>query len=722
MFHFFIQAGNQSFQQTVSHEVLLGSAAISNSPDILSGLARFHPLEYARATNGYVYVTSGLDAPLKWDGIKRQFETVGVIAPTTAVSLAPLGSGSITGDYRAYVRFVDGDGNPSNLSPPSDIETFTSDGAVVYTAVPVPTEDKVVRRQILRNTAGQFLVFYVDVDTTDLTGTTFGSTRTDNQLRTREPFALFNEDLSTFLGSRHGLPPNDKPLVAYYQSRLWMYGETAYTAGHVSVTFGSTTVTGIGTEWTEAMEDRFLYVTGSDRPHGIESIDEATQTMTLATAYVGGTDLFAAYRIRSARNRRHLLYYSDAGLFDGWPSTQALEVASSDDIDDEGTGLVSTQSFLYILQRRHIYRTTYRVDPARDGGIFLAARRGVVNNRSWVNVDGYMYCLDDRGIYRFDGSESTEDLSASIQDIFYFSREVGELRINWDSAQHFHASHDRADATIRWFVSFSGEYLPRHAICYNYSTPQWWIEEYPFSMGASCLFKRAQSLPMAAGRYRKVYALMIEHLDIVDAGEGVTRGSVVSSARRSLTVSSGTVFPMAGVVGAPIAIVEGRGKEQWRLITSVSGTRINVNTPWTESPDSTSTYQIGAFPWSWKSGWVPWPVYEWNQPRRVNLGFEPSETPNKLSLRLYQDYAREPIDWSLSWPRNPSDTSHVETEVDEPDVEVDLQQPRGFARLTIDSYSVYDEFRPEILSVELKGFASASPTTVYQIGIDGAVQ
>jgi hypothetical protein len=721
-FFFFTAAGaRSSYAERIRHTILFDSENVTNSPDLITDLPRFHPLEFARAPNGYVYIASGLDSVFKWDGVNRELLTVGVIAPTVAPVIAATGAGDITGRYRAYLRFVDADGNVSNLSPVSNTLTADSNSTIVYTNVQAPTEDKVVRRQLLRNTTGQFLVFYVDVDTTDLSSSTFSSTNTDANLRNLTAVPLFDDSLSVSLADRFGIPPNDKPFIAFYQNRLWLYGEVPYEEGNVQVTFGSATVTGIGTEWTAEMANRLLYVLDADGSYLITSVDEDSQALTLSTEYISSSDKFAIYKIRPLPTRRHRLFYSEAGLYDSWPSTQGIDIASSDDVDDDGTGLVSTHSFLYIIQRRHIYRLSFLEDPAVDGGIFLSARRGCVNNRSWVSVDGWLYCLDDRGIYRFDGSSKVEDLSQPIQDLFYFDREPEDLRINWGGARFFHASHDRNDATIRWFVAFSGEYLPRHALCYNYSVPQWWIEEYPFAVGDSTIFKAISSIPLVAGRYRKVFTLQVGTLDLVDEDEGETRSDVSAFTRRSLTATPDVAFPPSAVVGAPVGIVDGRGKGQWRRIATVSGTTISLTQPWIIDPDTeTSVFQIGGMPWRWRSGWSQWPVTEHNQARRISVGFQPTDTAAEMDLRVYEDYARAPTNWALKWPRIPSDSTGIETEPDNPDAELDLEQEKGFSYLTLDGFNLYDEFRGDIVSAELRGFSARSPVVIYQLRIQGA--
>src|SRR5207244_493237 len=141
-------------------------------------------------------------------------------------------------------RFLDVDGNPSNLSPVSDalqagtvthhdaptdaqgnpiiapVQPTLPPGIFVQSAstgfspgqpelgyfefkgaksltisnLDGPTEapGHVTRRQILRNTSGQTLVFYVEVDTTDLAATSFTLTKVDGDLAAGEAVPLYD--------------------------------------------------------------------------------------------------------------------------------------------------------------------------------------------------------------------------------------------------------------------------------------------------------------------------------------------------------------------------------------------------------------------------------------------------------------------------------------------------------------------------------------------------
>lgn len=711
-----------SMQRTmrVNHTLILRQGPAVEGPAIQSGLPRGYPLEFARTTDGYIYMASGLGPVTKWDGLAPQVKLSGVEAPITAPVLSFTGSGgSITGTYQAYVRFLDGDGNVSNLSPVSNTATATNNTTAVYSNVAVPESDNVVIRQILRNTAGQALTFYVDIETTNLFETDFTSALTDSELRLREPVALFDPELILNIANFHDPPPDDKPIISFYQNRLWLYGVVDYSVGHAHVITGSTTVTLIGADVNETMEGRLLYIDGADRYYLIEEVDEAAQTLTLGDAYRGITDKWASYTITPDANRRHLLCYSEPGEFDSWRESQNIVVASSDDIDDEGTGLISTQSFLFIVQRRHIYRLTFFQDPIIDGGIFLSARRGCVNNRCWVTVDGFVYLLDDRGIYRFDGSEAVEEISQPIQDLFYFDRPEGELRLNWSSSKFWSASHDRNDSTIRWFVAFSGMRYPRHAICFNYSVPQWWIEEMQWPMGDSCLLKQANPIPVVTSSADRVFAIGVGTLDHLDVDSGDTLMTATSAGVRSITAPTTATLP-ASLVGTPIGIVAGRGKRQIRTIVSVSGRTINVDRPWDVKPDDTSQFRLGAIPYSWRSNWMRWTPGETDQTRRVVLSYDPMPEETDMDLRVFYDYGDEPRDWSLTWPINVNAGSGLMTVKGDPDAVVDLTQEKGYSYLQLDAMREYGEWRKDVISFEIRGYSGNEAIRIHAIDVEGA--
>jgi hypothetical protein len=96
-------------------------------------------------------------------------------------------------------------------------------------------------------------------------------------------------------------------------------------------------------------------------------------------------------------------------------------------------GLLVKGQFLYVVERRHVYRLTFQEDPLGDGFTFLTIERGCVNNRCHVTVEGITYMLDEAGIHGFDGQE-TENASDPIQNIFQVDG-TEPLQVDWTADQ-----------------------------------------------------------------------------------------------------------------------------------------------------------------------------------------------------------------------------------------------------------------------------------------------
>jgi hypothetical protein len=728
---------------------------------------------------------NGFDPPMKWDGLADQATTVGVQPPTTALVIGGSGTGPIVGTYYAYCRFVDKDGNYSNLSPIAgpynaqsqtgvvtdatnaspiviksaghslatgtmvkisgvggntsanitttitviDNDHFSLDGShgtaaytgsgtwvsgiktIVYSNVPIPAEAKVVRRQILRNTDGQTQTFYVDVDTQDLTSTTFSSTMGDELLASQEAQALFDSS-GAILANRFTVPPSHKAVIAFHQDRMFMAVQIDENHGSVQTTFGSTSVQGIGTSWPPSMAGRYLYVVGARKSYYISSIDTANQVLTLDSPYTDPSDNFAKYAIRPAPAESRLVYYSEAGLPEAWPATNALSLVED---GDEITGLMPKGSFIYFLERQHIYRFTFQTDPARDGSVFLSSDRGCINNRCWVVVDATAYMLDMQGIHAFTGGEENEPISDQIQEIFR-PGSTQPKRINWAAQKWFHCSHFAPQETIRWFVALSGCTLPRHALCYNYRQKRWWDEEYPFPIGGACS-GRVQGVQQVflGAPARKVYGMWQGTLDGPDPGLGTTRGTVTDVSPTSITDSAAT-FPPKGLVNSPLVIVDGTGKGQMRKIHSVAGQTIYVITPWLVLPDQSSVYQIGGIPYTYSSTWFRFIPSEENMERKIEVIFQTLAHASIMNVRVRYDFADDPVVFQVT--RISSQNNGVGTLKGSPDIELDLTKPNGFSIQRLPGYKEINIDGPRYVQVELKGVTNQDPFSVYQINFD----
>lgn len=595
------------------------------------------PDSFTETAEGTILIANGIDKVLRWNGETNQAEPAGIEAPTTAPTIAGSGSGSLTGDYYAFVRFVDRDGNVSNLSPISALLEASSVAKITYSAVPVSAEPAVVRRQILRNTDGQTDVFYVDVDTEELDTTYFESTTSDTDLAENEAVPLF--DSSGFpLANRHDPPPSTHPFLAQHINRVWAAGYQPYAEGSVQVTRLSTTVTGVGTAWPATFAGRFLYVQG--RPaYEIASVDVDNQTLELTEPYIQDTDQFAQYVIQPPPGERNSLRWSEAGLPQSWPPINALALPEDGDVV---TGIAEFGSFLYVFKRRRTYRMTAQVDPAKDGFIFYALGRGCVNHRCMVIVEEKMYSLDESGVFVTSGGGAVKQLSVPIQNLF---RQGDSSAINWHASRFFHANFDQSGETIRWFLSTRSSYLPRTALCLHYPSEKWWTEEYPIPVGCSVSARLSRpsqgwgdgpAQVFLGGPAGAVYTLS-GLLDGPSAAGPTTRGNPTSLGVDSLTDLNAS-FDTTASINAPVAIVDGRGTGQFRRIVAATATELTLDEPWTVMPTTSSVYQIGAIPVKLATGRMRFAPTETQGGRSAEIQFEPTAVAMKMNFAIELDF------------------------------------------------------------------------------------
>jgi hypothetical protein len=672
-------------------------------------------MEYFAATSdGFLLAANGIDPVLRWDGLTRQMEEAGLAPPATALTVTGNSLGTISGTYYAYSRFVDAYGNVSDLSPLAGPVIFEDILNVAYSDVPAPASAKVKRRQILRNTSGQTSVFYVDIDTEDLTSASFTSAKTDALLQSQEAVALFDEK-GLPLANTNGVPPSDKSVVAAHLDRMFLAGEEVYSDGSVIVTFGSKTVTGIGTEWPASLAGRFLWVAGADKSYEIDSVDSVNQTLTLLEEYQSQTDPYAAYGIRPPVAQRRLVQFSRAGKPESWAAADALFVQED---NDDIVGLMPMGSFLYILERRHVYRLTFQQDPLDDGYVFLACNRGCVNGRCWAVVEDAAYMLDEAGVHMFTGSRQTEPVSQPIQDLFEPGNVRQRYRVRWEAAKRFHAVFDPAQQLVRWFVTLEGTGTPRHALCLDLRSKAWWVEEFPFPVGASCVGTlNGERRVFLGGPGGAVYLLGKGSLDVADPARGTVRGAVTARTPLSLTDDAASFGD--DVAGAPVVLVNGEGRGQWRRVVEATATTLRLDRPWNTLPAAGDTYQVGGVRWRYRTGWFRWAVDEQENPRRLEILFEPSASEQTLDAYLYQDRSGEPVAWDSTY--EPDELNGLGTVAGRQAMTGDLTTRSGWMQRRMDGHKEVYIDGPRLLSWGFEGVASEDGAIIYQITIDGAV-
>ncbi len=586
---------------------------------------------------------------------------------------------------------------------------------ITYSNLEVPQDAQIERRQILRNANGNTATFYVDVDTTDLTSTSIDSYRADSSLTGQTAVPLFDGNGVDLAVSRYGVPPNDLTSLLHVNGRMFFAGDAEYSQGAVSVTFGSTSVTGVGTEWTSSLVGRLLHVDGVEGVT-ISAVDTTNQTLTLSEGYPGSTEPYADYRIRSIDTRRRSIAWSESGLPDAVPAVNALIVNADQSLGDI-TGMFRLGSLMYLGERDRLHVLSFLRNPAPqgaggDGSIFHRTYRGMISQRCVVIVEDMAYILDREGIHQFAGNDD-QPISVSIQDLFdrngYY-----DWRVRWEHEEFFHAVHDGGQQVIRFFVTLGCTRYPYHAICYAYRTQRWWIEEYPFPITSSTEGEVAgEPVVFVGSTANRVFVLGMGSLDGVDAEDGNTHnGTVTSSTVDSVTVSGATFA--SSMVGYPVVITSGTGIGQRRTIRAVSGTTLSVDVPWTKQPDTTTKFTIGGIQWHWRSRVFRFAPEEKGNARKLFLNAKPGHASDAIRLRTYLNESATAENWGLG-----ATTNGVTTEQGDENAILDPTKTDGFWTLNLDGNRQSNLDGDRLFEVQIDGVQGETPQQIYSLRIDG---
>jgi hypothetical protein len=583
-----------------------------------------------------------------------------------------------------------------------------------YSSIEVPTDSRVVKRQILRNRDGNLNTFYVDVTDTTLVGTTFTSTKTDVQLTDEVP--LSSDDGTDLNVGRHGAPPNHKRVIVNHFSRLFAAVDLIYTVGAVSVTNGSATVTGIATGFTVEMKGRRFYPNGSNNTTNylISAVDVPNQTLTLSVVYAGTTDPYMTYAVAPDDSERLAVRYSEAGLPESWDPLSLIKT-TPDPGSGKMTGLMSLGTNLNLLFEHRIFSLAYVSNPLKDGQLRRTAWRGCLNQHCFQLVGETAFIMDREGVYVFDG-QSVSDISGMIQPLF---GGTNEWSLNRLSFEHAHSVYSPLEKTIRWFVCLGGYRYPRHALAFHQEHRRWWVEEYehpvPASHRGNIANKRRVLLGMDS---RRVAASKVTPLDGPSKDDTRVRSTATGSSLIAID-DIGNNFSGMDYLGMPIQIVTGTGAGQSRIIVKVEGTKLTVNYAWNTLPDATSVYQIGGVRWKYRTARMRWVVdYEGTKSvRGYEVGFEPLSNSSTMIVRKFANY--DSVAEEMEYDRSLSEGDGVSTEAGSADMLIDLKDTTGAVYQSLDDYIAPRSKANHLFRLELEGIPNNERHKLYEITVDG---
>jgi len=679
---------------------------------IITDYDRTRPVTFAQVPSGDVLFANGVDKPQMLTPVATSSVNSGMPAGylginATAMKVFAFGSGPITGDYQAAIRYIDSRGLPGDLSAPISF-TANNNLAVTYTPVPtVPGSDpRVVSVEFWRTTADQVSVFYLDGVRAVGTGF-FSSAKTDEELLESIALPIVNND-GTPSARRFGVPPDWKSVVVSHQERTFWGVNAVIEDGHASVTNGSGTVVITGAHVPDNVKDRLFFVPGEPTGYSISSATSGT--LTISPTYAGTTDPFSPYEISVTPAESNRIYFSGLGEPESVPSFNAVDLVVNEIDRSSLVAMVSLGSFIWPMTQNRLYRWTYQIHPSQDGEIYLTANRGCLNQRCWTLVDGNAYIMDREGCYIFNGG-SIQPISDKIQDLF---RPGGG--IVWNNSKWFHVSNYYLEETIKFFVCMDGSKYPRHALCYNFRTGTWWIEEYPWMISSSDVLSSPDSSRLLVGTiWRRVMMASEGYLD--GAGPRINDRYNVTSAEVDSIVCDG-VFDEDDAFLAPILITKGKGKGQRRIIYDyrpVTG-RILVDEDWNIVPDTTSEVQIGGIPWKIVTKDFRVLDVPEEQSRKCSLSFTPLTKSSEMNISIFEDRETTAKDYDIDYDR----LDGMQVFSGDPAVEVDLSDNEyGWIYWTFDAQNDYRGPAVRYISVGIGGVSNNEGTVIHQMTIEG---
>lgn len=586
---------------------------------------------------------------------------------------------------------------------------------IQYSNVEVPTDAKVTRRQILRNRDGSYGTFYVDIDTTDLTSTAFESVA-DSASLAGAPEVPITDLVGTDQAIlRYSKPPSHYSAACYQGGRLFAAVIEPYSEGCVSVTNGSTAVTGIATEWNmTSFVGRYFQVVGDTVRYKITSLTSLT-ALVLDTAYAGTTDPFARYVISPEVTRHRSFDWSETFLPEAWPPANSHTIPG-----DTGagaiTGITANRSWVYILCEYWLYRFSWFKSPGQDGDTKLAWNRGCVNNRCCVVVGDQSLMLDYYGVHAYSGNYD-ENISDEIGDLFRPTPN-GTFRINWKAKKTFHGAQDPTLGLIYWFVCLDGDYTPRHALVYDIVNKRWAVFESVLPIGASSLGLLDNRPQLYLGTTAKrVLAANTGTLDGPSLGSGTLQGTVTDSGPGWIA-DSGATFPSAGVVGFPVSIYEGTGRGQMRTVYSVSGTTVYVRPLWNVKPDTTSKYILGGIPWRHITGQFQWAESPVGIARGIEIYFRKLSAAAGLSLQLFDDTQDAAL--VASETKSKDDGDGLGSTKDLSYLDIDVTRQVGRVNVGLNTFSPSEAVNAGLVQLKISGVQSAERQELQSYTIRGA--
>lgn len=675
---------------------------------------------FARTPAGEVFIANGLNRPRKWDGFSASAVAVGLDAPTTAPTVSEGSSGgSELGTYFLAYRFGDAYGNYSNLSPVTEVTTSATGKKFNWSSVPIASgtdsSSRIAKRQLFRTLVDDAEVFHLVTEINDNTTTSYSTdTLTDDDLSNNAELPVLNDD-DSLNANRFGVPPFNKAVVVWNQDRLFYLGDVDYSQGTVSVTSGSGSVTGTGTQFIKEFVGKWIWIEGDSR--GREIVSFSSTTGITVTPVASGDLTDAAFVIKTAPAERNVIYFSEVEEPESVPQSQnQFLIQENGEYQDDIVGGFSDTGTLIVGMRNHLYQFSYQRQPHLDGAAQLIARRGMLNNRCHAMADGTHFLLDRLGPYALSGGQ-VRDIGEPVRNLF--------RSLDDDYLNRCFISVNQQEKTVRFHVRFTGDTKLNRALQYNYELDRWQENVYPWGIGAACEMdvSGVRSSFMLTDKSLLRIESMEDSVDLVDTPVIAT---VTNKAPGGIFAASGT-FNGLTMIGAPIVFLTGESAGETVVIEQILGSTL----AYTEGAVPSGVvvgdlFAIGGIAWQWKSGILDFPRDNQIQGERsIELVFKPHDTNrNTIAIRHYLNHKTSPETADMDYVGGDEACSQTAGKADGI---VNIYKNRdsnyetvGFARKTFSGKHAHYGVSDRWVTAELRGAAVGDPVEIYEVTVAGA--
>jgi len=494
--------------------------------NIVTGLSAGYPMSCCRDSYGGILMVNGIERGYRWDGVAATADQIGILEPelisgtgNSLPTLAQTGTASklTVGTYIAAYRYKDRNGFFSNLSGIRTFEVTAADlDSFDWSDIDQSTESRVTHIELYRSTANAPHELYLIDTITNGTTTYTTDDYTDDDLLAMDVERLLpfrEQDNITIHANRFAVPPSCKPFIAQYQDVTFYYGRVNYSVGTISASNASASVTVASGAVRTEMVGWKLRVNGQSTRYTVTAVNEGTQVLTVSPVTTASIAASTTYVLTPPEDQANLLYFSGRGENEAVCETNAQRVQDITDCQDLETGLFQYGPYLFALHEHHVYQIAFQRDPRYDLSITLLGYRGCLNNRCAVNANGVPYLMDERGVYRLDGSGPQDLTSMSLKNLF-----SDNVSLDPEKVKYYFSSYEPHEQVARFYVKYVGDTgtKPTRAICHSTETGQWWDELYPFELSGACNISVDGKLRLAlTGADDAIYLY----------GEGYTDGS-----------------------------------------------------------------------------------------------------------------------------------------------------------------------------------------------------